>query len=204
MVKRLTLTVLWRSTRPSRTNTQKCELTCLFDHRTSLVAQMVKHLSTMWETRVQSLSWEDPLEKEMPIHSRTIAWKIPWTEDPGRLQSMGLPRVGHSFDHRGLECKSGKSRDTWSNRQIWYWSVIWRRAKANTVIPRECSDHSKYPLPTTQEKTLHMDITRWSILKSDWSYSFQSQIEKLHTVSKIKTGSWLWLRSWTPYCQIQT
>ena len=49
---------------------------------------MVKRLSIMRETRVQSLGWEDPLEKEMAIHSRTIAWKIPWTEEPGRLQSM--------------------------------------------------------------------------------------------------------------------
>ena len=56
---------------------------------TSLVAQMVKHLSTMRETQVQSLGWEDPLEKEMATHSNTIAWKIPWTEEPGRLQSMG-------------------------------------------------------------------------------------------------------------------
>ena len=56
---------------------------------------MVKRLSTMWETRVQSLGWEDPLEKEMAIHSRTIAWKIPGTEEPGRLQPMGLQRVRH-------------------------------------------------------------------------------------------------------------
>ena len=62
---------------------------------TSLVAQMVKCLSTMWETRVQSLVWEDPLEKEMAIHSSTIAWKIPWTEEPGKVQSMGSQRVGH-------------------------------------------------------------------------------------------------------------
>ena len=54
-------------------------------HRTSLVAQMVKCLSTMWETRVQSLGWEDLLEKEMAIHASTIAWKIPWTEEPGGL-----------------------------------------------------------------------------------------------------------------------
>ena len=63
--------------------------------RTSLVAQTVKRLSTMWETWVPSLGWEDPLEKEMAIHSSTIAWKIPWTEEPGRLQSMGSQRVGH-------------------------------------------------------------------------------------------------------------
>ncbi|KAG5204850.1 hypothetical protein JEQ12_019295 [Ovis aries] len=58
--------------------------------------QTVKHLSTMRETRVRSLGWEDPLEKEMAIHSRTIAWKIPWTEEPGRLQSMGSQRVRHN------------------------------------------------------------------------------------------------------------
>ena len=63
--------------------------------RTSLVAQMVNHLSTMQETRVQSLGQEDPLEKEMAIHSSTLAWKIPWTEEPGRLQSMGSLRVRH-------------------------------------------------------------------------------------------------------------
>ena len=62
---------------------------------TSLVAQTVKRLSTMRETRVQSLGREDPLEKEMAIHSSTIAWKISWTEEPGRLQSMESQRVGH-------------------------------------------------------------------------------------------------------------
>ena len=56
---------------------------------------MVKRLSTMWETRVRSLGREDPLEKEMAIDSSTIAWKTPWTEEPGRLQSMGSQRVGH-------------------------------------------------------------------------------------------------------------
>ena len=61
----------------------------------SLVAQMVKHLPAIWETQVWSLSWEDPLEKEMATHSSTLAWKIPWTEDPGRLQSMGLQVGGH-------------------------------------------------------------------------------------------------------------
>ena len=50
----------------------------------------------MQETRVQSLGWEDPLEKEMATHPSTLAWKIPWTEEPGRLQSMGSQRVGHN------------------------------------------------------------------------------------------------------------
>ena len=108
------------------------------------------------------------------------------------------------FHYRGLECKSKKSRNTWSDRPIWSWSSEWSRAKANRVFPRERTGHSKHPLPTTQEKTLHMDITRWSTPKSDWLYSLQPKMEKLYTVSKNKTGSWLWLRSWTPYCQIQT
>ena len=59
------------------------------------LAQTVKHLSTMQDTWVRSLGQEDPLEKEMAIHSSTIAWKIPWTEKFGRLQSMGSQRVRH-------------------------------------------------------------------------------------------------------------
>ena len=62
---------------------------------TSLVAQMVKCLSAMWETWVRSLGWEDPLEKATAPHSSTLAWKIPWTDEPGRLQSMGSQRVRH-------------------------------------------------------------------------------------------------------------
>ena len=61
------------------------------------MAQTVKHLSTIQETWVQSLGREDPLEKEMATHSSTIAWKIPWTEEPDRLHSMGSQRVGHDF-----------------------------------------------------------------------------------------------------------
>ena len=64
---------------------------------TSLVVQTVKRLSIRWETWVQSLGREDPLENEMAIHSSIIAWKIPWTEEPGRLQSMGSQRVGHNW-----------------------------------------------------------------------------------------------------------
>ena len=61
----------------------------------SLVAQMVKHLPTMWDTWVPSLGWEDLLEKEMATYSTVLAWKIPWMEEPGRLQSMGSQRVGN-------------------------------------------------------------------------------------------------------------
>ena len=75
----------------SRTPVYKCF------QQSSLVAQMVKHLPTMWETLVQSLGQEDLLEKEMATHSSILAWKIPWMEKPGRLHSMGLQRVGHDW-----------------------------------------------------------------------------------------------------------
>ena len=71
------------------------------------------------------------------------------------------------FDYKGLECKSRKSRDTWSKSQIWPWSTKWGKAKANRVLPRECTSHNKHPLPTTQERTLHVDIIRWSVPQSD-------------------------------------
>ena len=66
----------------------KCE-------QVSLVAQMVKHLPAMQESRVLSLGWEDPLEEEMTTHSRILAWRIPRTEEPGGLEFMGLQRAGH-------------------------------------------------------------------------------------------------------------
>ena len=114
------------------------------------------------------------------------------------------PQKRCPFYYRGMECKSRKSRNTWSNRQIWPWSTEWSRAKAIRVLPREHTVHSKHALPIIQEKMLQMDITRWSILKLDWLYSLQPKMEKLYAVSKNKTGSWLWLRSWTHYSQIQT
>ena len=61
----------------------------------SLVAQSVKNLPAVQKTRVRSLGWEDPLEKEMATHSSILAWKISWTEEPGGLQSLGSQRVGH-------------------------------------------------------------------------------------------------------------
>ena len=63
----------------------------------SLIAQLVKNLPAMQETWVRFLGWEDPLEKEMAIHSSILAWKIPWTEEAGGLQSMGSQRVGHDL-----------------------------------------------------------------------------------------------------------
>ena len=59
------------------------------------MGERLKRLPAMWETWVQSLGWEDPLEKEVATHCSVLAWRIPWTEEPGGLQSMGSQRVGH-------------------------------------------------------------------------------------------------------------
>ena len=72
---------------------------------------MVKRLPAVQETWVRSLGWEDPLEKEMATHSSTLAWKIPWTEEPGRLQSMGLQRVGH-------DCANSLSLRRWQGMRV--------------------------------------------------------------------------------------
>ena len=127
-----------------------------------------------------------------PVCWRSWSWMVLWR--PTRCFRTNTQKRC-PFHYRGLECKSRKSRNTWSNRQIWPWNVEWSRAKTNRVLPRKCIGHSKHPLPTTQKKTLHMDITRWSTLKSDWLHSLQPKMEKLYTVNKNKTRSWLWLRS---------
>ena len=106
------------------------------------------------------------------------------------------------FHYRGLECKSRKSRNTWSNRQIWPWSTERSRAKANRILTRERSGHSKHPLPTTQEKTLHVDITRWSTPKSDYllcSQRWRSSIQSAKSRPGADCGS-----DHEPYYQIQT
>ena len=124
-------------------------------------------------------------------------------EDLIRPSKINTPKRCY-FYHRRLERKSRKSRDTWNNRQVWPWSAKWTRAKANRVLPRECTGHSKHPFLATREMILHMDITRWSILKADWLYSFQPKVEKPYTVSKNKTRSWLCFRSWVSYFTIHT
>ena len=77
-----------------------------------------------------------------------------------------------------------------------------KQGKANRVLPREHTGHRKHPLWTTQENTLHMDIIRWSIPKWD-GLSLQPKMKKLSTVSKNKSRSWLWLRSWTPIAKFR-
>ena len=125
---------------------------------------------------------------------RSWGWRVLWR--PTRPSRTNTQKRCPSH-HRGLGCKSRKSRDAESNRQVRPCSEEWSREKANRVLPREHTGHSKHPLPTAQEETLHVDITRWPAPKSDWLYYFRPKMEKLYSVSKNKTGSWLWLRSWT-------
>ena len=91
--------------------------------------------------------------------------------------------------YRGLECESRKSRNTCNNRQIWPWSTERIRAKANRVLPRERTGHSKHPLPTTQEKTLHMDIGRWPTKKLDCLCSLQPKMESSIQSAKTRLGA---------------
>ena len=99
------------------------------------------------------------------------------------------PKKRCPFHYRGLECKSRKSRNTWSNRKIWPWNTEWSSAKTNRVFPRKCTGHSKHPLPTTQEETLYMDITRWSTLKSDWLYFCSQRWRSSIQSTKTRPGS---------------
>ena len=110
---------------------------------------------------------------------------LPWERTEIILSFLRL----HPIHYRGLECKSRKSRNTWSKRQICLWSTEWSRAKANRVLPREITGHSKHPLATTQEKTLHMDITRWSTLISHWLHSLQLKWRSSIASAKSRHGA---------------
>ena len=117
-------------------------------------------------------------------------WLVLWTTTrPSRTNTQ---KICH-FHHRGLECKSRKSRDICSDRQVWPWTAKWSRAKAKRVLSREHADHSKHPFPITQEIALHMDITRRSILKLDWlcslSQRWRSSIESAKTRPGADCGS---------------
>ena len=92
----------------------------------------------------------------------------------------------HSFHHKRLECKSRKSRDIWNNRQVWPWGKNEARQRLTELSSREHAGHSKHSFPTKQEMTLHMDITRWSILKSDLLHSFSQRWRSSAQLVKIR------------------
>ena len=110
---------------------------------------------------------------------RSWSWMVLWW--PAR-PSWTNTKKRSLINHRELECKSRKSRNTWSNRQIWPWSTEWSRAKAKRVLPRECTGHSKHPLPTTQEKiytwtspdSQHWNQIDYILCSQRWRSSIQS------------------------------
>ena len=118
------------------------------------------------------------------VYEAEIEW---FYEDLQNLLEL-TPKKRCPFHYRGSNAKVG-SQETWSNRQVWPWSTKWSRAKANRVLPRECTDHSKHLLSTTQVTALHMDTTRWKILKSDWLYSFSQRWKSSIQSAKTRLGA---------------
>ena len=202
----------------SKANLLSCDIFFYFFHWKSkkVLSRIILYYCLECSTWMESQKWQNDLcsfpRQTIQYHSNPSLYLTsnaeeaevePFYEDLQDLLEL-TPKKRCPCHYRGLECKNRKSRNTWSNRQIWPWSTEWSSLKINRVLPRERTSHSQHPLPRTQEKTLHMDITRWSTLKSDWLYSLQPKMEKLYRVSKNMIRIWLWLRSWTPYCQIQT
>ena len=128
-------------------------------------------------TKMTEWSWfvskanQDRLQVYAPItNAKEVNWFYEHLHDLVEL----TPKKRCPFHHRGLECKSRKSRDTWNNRQILAWSTKWSTAKANRILSRKQAGQqrvSKLPLWTTQETTLHMAITNWPLIKSNWLYT---------------------------------
>ena len=165
-------------------------------------------------TWIQSQKWHNDLysfpRQTIKYHSNPSLYptsnaeeaEVEWFyEDLQHLLELTLKKM--SLHHRGLECKSRKSRNTWSNRQIWPWNMEWSRAKTNRVLPRNALIITN-TLFQQHKRRLYTWTSPEGQPKSDWLYSLQPKMEKLYTVSKNKTRSWLWLRPWIPYCQIQT
>ena len=157
--------ILWRPTRPFRTN-----LFIIGDWNAKVGSQETPGVTDNFGLGVQSEAGQRLIEF-CPKNVLFIIWD--WNAKVG---SQETPGVTGKFGF-GMRNEAGQ--------------------RLIRVLPKKCTGHSKH------KRTLHMDITRWSAPKSDWLYSLQPKMEKLYTVNKNKTRSWLWLRSWDPYYQIQ-
>ena len=139
-----------------------------------------------------------------------------WTGHSGKFWQNVVP--GREMANRSNILAVRTPLTIWKGKKIWHWKMSYPGWKLSNKLQsggqneegqrlrhlsREHTGHSKYSFPTTQEMILTLDITKWSILKSDWLYYLQPKMKKLSTVSKNKTWSWLWLRSWAPYCQTE-
>ena len=155
---------------------------------------MVKHLPTTWETWVQSLGWKDLLEKEMSTHSSILAWKIPWMEEPGRLQSMGSQRVGHdwatSFSLPFLSANTdsytelNQQKLPWPRKRDFRWGSLTTLKCGKLLLPQSnpqcngCSQwwcneltdvHVSNRFYSESNRSIHRHLlTAWSILSMVW------------------------------------
>ena len=149
-----------------------------------------------------AISFSNAEKWKVKVKSLSRVWPsaTPWTAAHQAPPSMGFSRQEY---WSGVPLPS--PRNTWSNSLIWPWSTEWIRQRL-TEFCQENTLVTANTLFQQHNRRLYtsLDITSWSIPKSNWLYSLQPKMEKLYTVSKNKTRSWLWLRSWTPYCQIQT
>ena len=157
--------------------------------------------TTKWSVRFQGKPFNITVIQVYALISNAEKAEVkPFDEDVQDVLQR-IPKRRCPFHYRGLECKSRKSGDT---RQIWPWGTEWSRAKANRVLPRERTGHSKHLFPTTPREDSTHGCHQMVNTEIRLIIFFAAKVEKLYTVSKTKTGSWLWFKSWTPYCQIQT
>jgi len=121
----------------------------------SLVAQMIKNLPVIQETQVWSLGWEDPLERGMATHTSILAWRIPWTKKPGRLQSMGSQRAWHDWANNPslslkpkLEAGLGVGEDGLLRRPLLWLGCLWQISPSSSTLHLNPCTQSYLSLPT--------------------------------------------------------
>ena len=154
----------------------------------TLVAQTVKYLPTMWETRVQSVGREDILEKEMATHSSILAWKIPWTEKPGRLQPMGLQRVRHDWA-ASLWLSRHKACTEWLYIHHHYEWVDDINTNMNTMIMHSRLHMNKVCLPSHLFNIFTEHPRLWlALCRLPWRH--RDEYEALEEPSSALKGGW--------------
>ena len=127
-------------------------------HWASLVAQMVKNLTAMQESWVWSLGWENPLEEGMATHSSILAWRIPWTEDPGRLQSMGSRRVRHNWTHtHTYTCIYVHVSHSWDHTGYEFLAFLFHLAVHYKLL-LACCDHHWYSILPFYNLVSHIPV----------------------------------------------